>query len=193
MISHLSGVLLYKNERLAVVDVRGVGYQVWLGKTTVSGLPALQSPISLWVHQVVREDAMELFGFMTRAELEFFQLLISISGVGPKSALGILSLAPPDILSLAIAEKNLDYLTKVSGIGKKLAEKIVLELKDKLLDLPVGKNAQELGKDTDALLALQALGYSLPEARQAIKDLPTDCRGDTSLQIKEALKILAKQ
>ncbi|MCR4330264.1 MAG: Holliday junction branch migration protein RuvA, partial [Patescibacteria group bacterium] len=144
--------------------------------------------VSLWTHLAVRETSLDLYGFLEQPELEFFEMLITISGIGPKSALGILSVAPIDTIKHAIASGDTSYLTKVSGIGKKNAEKIVVELRDKL----GGAHALDgtmLKEDADVVAVLQSIGYSVKEARDALKGISKDTVG-TSEKIKEALKQL---
>lgn len=174
-----------------VVSINGVGYRVFCGPDVLRKAKK-EEQIKLWTHLHVREDSMELYGFSEYAELDFFEILIQISGIGPKSALGVLSVAPLDILKRAIASGETSYLTQVSGIGKKIAEKIILELKDKLGK--IGFGAEEnifLKEEEDVLRALRTLGYSYSEAREAIKQIPPDISGSEQ-RVKEALKILAK-
>lgn len=190
MIAMLSGKIIFCGERYAVLDVRGVGYKVYL---SADGLrrAAVNTEATFWTHTHVREDALDLFGFGTRAELEFFEMLIGISGVGPRSALSIISVAPLDALKRAVAQGDMSYLTKVSGIGKKTAEKIVLELRDKLGGLEGGGGVAG-STEGDALDALEALGYSVREAREALQGVPSEVSG-TEARLKAALKILGKQ
>ncbi len=174
-----------------MIDVGGIGYRVFASPDVLRKAKK-EETIKLWTHLHVREDGMELYGFSQYAELDFFETLIQISGIGPKSALGVLSVAPLDILKRAIASGETSYLTQVSGIGKKIAEKIILELRDKLGK--VGFGAEEGGfmkEEEDVLRALRVLGYSYQEAREAIKQLPPDIVG-TQGRVKEALKILSK-
>ena len=138
----------------------------------------------------VKEDSLELYGFESYPELEFFETLIQISGIGPKSAVGILSIAPLDTIKKAIASGEVSYLTKVSGIGKKTAERVIVELRDKMGQLD--ESAGAMFKDEqDVLEALKSLGYSSGEAREAIKKIPDNING-VNTKIKEALKILGK-
>src|SRR3989304_6892351 len=131
MIACLSGTVRRKDLNAIIVDVSGVGYKVLV--TTETALEAApSSPIFLWTHLVVRETSLELFGFLDKETLDIFELLITISGIGPKTALSILNVATPSMLRQAVASGDTTYLTRVSGIGKKNAEKIVLELRDKL-------------------------------------------------------------
>ena len=133
---------------------------------------------------------MDLYGFQDKEELHFFELLISVSGIGPKSALSILNIAPIETLKEAVITNDSSYLTKVSGIGTKSAQKIVIELQDKI-ENTAEEGSLELRADVDVLDALKALGYNTNEVRMAIKEIPKDTK-DTSAKIKEALRILGK-
>lgn len=192
MISHLSGTVLFSGERHIVLDVAGVGYRINVTPDALQKAIAQKDAVRLWVHLAVREDSLNLYGFFEREELAFFELLIGISGVGPKSALGILSVAAVDTLRSAIVSGDTSYLTKVSGIGKKNAEKIVLELKDKLGGAAEGAGHAGLKEEVDAVEALKSIGYSHKEAREALKDVPETVKG-TSHRVKAALKKLGKQ
>ncbi len=209
MISRLSGKIVDTSDKYIVIDVNGVGYQVFVSVATlaeIQGSPSTHSTssgqvssghkemsdISLWTHLSVRENALELFGFLDKDELQFFQLLIDISGIGPRSALTIISVAPIDILKRAIGSGDISYLTKISGIGKKTAEKIVIELRDKLSALGHRSEDGEHKGELDALEALKSLGYSQNEARDVLKEIPSEIMG-TSARIKEALKILGSK
>ncbi|MBI4692353.1 MAG: Holliday junction branch migration protein RuvA, partial [Candidatus Terrybacteria bacterium] len=174
-----------KGDRFLIVDVNGISYRVFCGPQTIKSAPKKDGSVSLWTHLHVREDAMELYGFLEYAELEFFEMLIGISGIGPKGALGVLAVAPLDNLKKAISSGETNYLTKVSGIGRKTAEKIILELRDKLGDLGGAESGGILKEDQDVLSALQSLGYSLSEAREAMKQIPDGIEG-ASQRIKEA-------
>jgi holliday junction DNA helicase RuvA len=186
MIAHLKGTLLFRGPKHLIIDVGGVGYKISTSAETFKMLPKKGESVELFTHLYVRETAMELYGFSTMAELEFFEMLIGISGIGPRSALGVLSVAPLDSLKKAIASGETDYLTKVSGIGKKVAEKIILELGDKLAGDIGTQPSREM---SDVLDALQALGYSAKEARETIHKIPAEA--DTmDKKIKEALRLL---
>lgn len=192
MISYIEGKIIFKGERFVVIDVNGVGYRVFVALSSFGKIPKKNEPAKLWTHLYMREDALELYGFPEYAELEFFETLIHISGIGPKSALGILSIAPVDTLKRAIASGETSYLIKVSGIGRKTAEKIILELKDKLGRGSFGEfEAAVFKEEEDVFRALRTLGYSMEEARDAIKQLPPDIKG-TQKRIKEVLKNLGK-
>lgn len=191
MISALSGTVLHKDLHSLVVDVGGVGYKVSV--TTETALEALlDSPIFLWTHLAVRETSLDLYGFLEKESLEVFELLITISGIGPKSALGILNVATPSMLRQAVASGETSYLTRVSGIGKKNAEKIVLELKDKLKvsEVDASTSSAQVMAEGDALEALVSLGYSERDAREALKKVPKETAG-ASERVKAALKLLS--
>lgn len=188
MIARIQGTVVGKNDRSIIVDVGGVGYRVYVTTDTLS-IAALQSTAALWTHLAVREDALELYGFVLEEELDFFMELLRVSGVGPRSALGIMSVAPVRTLRTAIASGDIGYLTKVSGIGKKTAEKIALELKDRLALLADEEAHEGIRNDSDALMALTALGYSTKDARDALKNIPSDITS-TNDRIKEALRQL---
>lgn len=191
MIAHLSGTLLFTNDRFAVIDVNGVGYKVSITLDALRTLKRTQGErISLWIHTIVREDVLDLYGFLERDELEFFEMLISVSGIGPKSALGILSIAGVPHLREAIAHGNAAALTKVSGIGAKSAQKIILELRDKLGAIE-DKEGSTLHQEHDAIEGLVALGYAERDAREALKHVSSDIMG-TGARIKQALKQLGR-
>lgn len=191
MISCLEGKVIFKGERFIVIDINGVGYRVFIGPDVLRKAKK-EETIKLWTHLYVREDSQELYGFLEYAELNFFETLIQISGIGPKSALGVLAVAPLDTLKQAIATGETSYLTQVSGIGKKIAEKIILELRDKLGKIGfAGEENVFLKGEEDVLKALRTLGYSYSEARETIKQIPADIIG-TQNRVKEALKILSK-
>jgi len=188
MIGTLNGTVRHKDLHYLVVDISGVGYKVLV--TTETALDVTpSSPIFLWTHLVVRETSLELFGFLDKETLDIFELLITIPGIGPKSALSILNVATPSMLRQAVASEDTTYLTRVSGIGKKNAEKIVLELKDKL---KITKEDQDLDmrSEGDALEALVSLGYNERDARDALKKVPKETEG-AGERVKAALKLLA--
>ncbi len=188
MIGTLKGTVQYKDLHSLIVDVSGVGYKVSV--TTDSALDAMPGdPITLWTYLSVRETALDLYGFKDKENLEVFELLITISGIGPKTALGILNVASIDMLKQAVAEDDISYLTRVSGIGKKNAEKIVLELRDKLVTTSTEKGLN-LRAEGDALEALVSLGYSERDAREALKKIPKEVE-NTSERVKQALKLLS--
>lgn len=187
MIGYLEGVVLTQEEKSCVLLVGGVGYRVFPSPNAVVSLvPGKEA--SLWIHTVVRQDAFELFGFVSAEEQNFFEELISVSGVGPRGALGIIGLGSVKDLRTAIANNDVHYLTKVSGIGKRTAEKIVVELKDKLsssIDMQAVSNTTH----GELIEVLQSLGYSLPDIRPVLNQVTGD---ETSEKLKSALKLLAK-
>jgi len=192
MISHLKGSILLSGDNFVILEVGGVGYKIFVSLDTLQELKKdTSTETSVWTHQAVRENSLDLYGFLEHTGLEFFELLITISGIGPKSALSILSVAPLETLHKAISSGDTSYLTKVSGIGKKNAEKIVIELSDKLggLDSEFGTNI--LKEETDTLEALVALGYSQKEARDALKDVDESAE-TVNDKIKQALKNLGQ-
>ena len=192
MIAHLSGTIIDKAEKYVVLDVHGVGYKVSCSSDTLARLD-LDAQANLHTYLAVREDALDLYGFDTSDEKDFFELLISVSGIGPKSALGILSATSTETLKKAIATGDTSYLTKVSGIGRKTAEKVVLELRDKLkAHSSMSETPSILRAESDIIEALKALGYSQNEAREVVKEIPNDIVG-TNARIKEALKLLGKK
>jgi len=147
-----------------------------------------EGEISLWTYHAIREESQELYGFPKKEELEFFELLLKVPGVGPRSALSVMGVATLETLRKAISARDISYMTKISGIGKKTAEKIVLELKDKLVG---GDDSPEMKSDLDVLEALKSLGYDRHEAREIVMKLPKETTG-TSDRVKEALKLLSK-
>jgi len=177
MITKIKGIVDFVGNGFIVLDVSGVGYKVYASVETMRMLNKKKDgETSLWTHMAVRENSMDLYGFIEQAELELFELLITISGIGPKSALGILNVAPVDTLRKAVSSGDTTYLTKVSGIGKKIAEKIVLELRDKLVTTADDKTS-DLRSEGDALEALVSLGYSERDAREALKQVPKEIEG----------------
>ena len=171
MIASLEGTIELKTEKFVVLNVGGIGYRVFLGMDTLQKIPEKGGNVKIWIHHHVREDSQELYGFRHYAELDLFEMLIGISGIGPRGALGIMAIAPVDTLKKAIAAGDTSYLTRVSGIGKKTAEKVVLELKDKMAGRGVTVDAPELKDEADAIDALIALGYSQREARDALSGI----------------------
>ncbi len=191
MIRRIRGSVLEITEKSAVVDVGGVGYEVYLPTGAISGL-RLGEMATIETRLIIRDDAHELYGFTDKSELEFFELLLGVSGVGPKSALTIVSIGSINTLKKAIGSGDLSYLTKVSGIGKKTAEKIIVELRDKLALMGHNAREGELSGESDALEALLALGYTREESRDALKDVPA-LFSETSGRVREALKILGRK
>lgn len=191
MIGRLKGTLVEKNPPQVLVDVAGVGYEVDVPMSTFCNLPAEGGTVTLWTHLVVREDAHLLYGFATRAEQAAFRALIRISGVGPKIALALLSGMTTEQLAQAVESGETGLLTRVPGIGKKTAERLVLELKGKLAGSAFAPAAgAAAGNRADVVAALVALGYSEREAQAAAKQVPQDA--GVSEGIRLALKHLAR-
>ena len=189
MIGRLHGKLLEKNPPQILIDVSGVGYEVDVPMSTFCNLPEVGGELTLHTHFVVREDAELLYGFATLAERAVFRALIKISGVGPKIALALLSGITVDQLKDAVDRGETGLLTKVPGIGKKTAERLVLELKGKLAGTGAATAAVPTsGARADVAAALIALGYSEREAAAATKKLPEDCTVNDRLRL--ALKSL---
>jgi Holliday junction DNA helicase RuvA len=186
MIGHLEGTVLKVDGGFAILSVGGVGYKVAATKEVLARLTS-NKEAAFWTHLAVREDALDLYGFPAEEELHFFQMLLTVSGIGPKSALAILDIAAVETLRSAIATGNASYLTTVSGIGKKTAEKIVLELRDKVGASTEGSAAAFSG-DMEALEAMRALGYSAQEAREALRKVPAHIEKGNE-RLREALKI----
>lgn len=192
MIGRIQGRLLEKNPPQILVDVHGVGYEIDVPMSSFYNLPEVGGEVTLLTHFVVREDAQLLYGFLTAREREVFRLLIRISGIGARTALSILSGMSVDMLAQAISAQDTAMLTRVPGIGKKTAERLVLELKGKVgAALPgVVLGAASNDARSDVVSALVALGYSEREALAAAKRLPEDI--SVSDGIREALKSMTK-
>ncbi|MDO8659152.1 MAG: Holliday junction branch migration protein RuvA [Candidatus Parcubacteria bacterium] len=189
MIGSIKGKIILKTEKFLIVETNGVGYKISVSPDTLSQVQKTGAEIMLWIHTHVREDILDLYGFLERKELEFFEMLINVSGIGPKGALSILGITSIETLSKAISTGDTSYLTKVSGIGKKTAEKIVIELRDKLANkMKGGEEGTSLQGELDALEALKSLGYSQNQAREALKNISPEL--NTNAKIREALKIL---
>ncbi|MEK7194558.1 MAG: Holliday junction branch migration protein RuvA [Patescibacteria group bacterium] len=188
MIGTISGLVRHKNLNQIYVDVGGIGYKIAV--TTDTALEAeMAGVLFLWTHLAVRENALDLYGFLDKETLDVFELLISISGIGPKTALGILNVATPSMLRKAVANDDTSYLTKVSGIGKKNAQKIVLELRDKLTTTMEDKS-DNLRSEGDVMEALVSLGYNERDVREVLKKIPKDLKKDSE-RVKFALKLLS--
>lgn len=200
MIYSLRGTLIESDPRTVVIECAGVGYGCRVTLNTLRQLPPLGSEAFLHTYMVVREDAMELYGFADTAELSCFKLLTTVNGVGPKAALSILSDFSPDRLALLIASSDAKSITKAAGVGPKMAQRIVLELKDKMgaadlglasEDVEAAGSASKSGGAAEAVAALTALGYSQSEAALAVGRL--DSQLGVEELIKGALKSMAGQ
>ncbi|MEK7182332.1 MAG: Holliday junction branch migration protein RuvA [Patescibacteria group bacterium] len=188
MISQIKGKLSYKGIGCAIIDVSGVGYKI---HTTLDEVIDMKEgdDVNFWTHLVVKENALDIYGFRNMENLDFFKLLIGVSGIGPKSAMNILTIVDVETLVSAISSGDMSYLTKVSGIGKKNAQKIIIELKDKV-EARVGDVAGLKKEDVDVIEALKSLGYTARDARESLKNM--DENATTSEKIKSAIKSLNK-
>jgi Holliday junction DNA helicase RuvA len=194
MISYIEGTVKFINQKnICILTVSGVGYEVQIDKNQIENLK-LNQEISLHIYTHVREDAFELYGFLDRSEKIMFEQLTSISGIGPKSALQILGLSGSQILYENVIKNNVAYLTQISGIGKKIAEKIVLELRDKLPKIAFEFDSQSnennnanMSENMDVFEALKSMGYTPKEAKEAINNI-TDSTMTLEQKIKFALK-----
>jgi len=189
MIAKIKGKVAYLRDHYAVVDVAGVGYRIFVTDFAM-GKMAGKEDVELFTHTYVREDTLSLYGFLTLDELEMFEMLISISGIGPKAAVGILSIAEPKTIRTAVISGDSSILTRVSGVGKKTAERVILELKNRITELP-GEDQGTARADSEAIEALTSLGYSATQAREALKAVPESVT-DISGRVREALKRLGK-
>lgn len=195
MIAHLRGKLLAKHPNQAIVETTGVGYEVTISVPTFSELPEVGSEVALHIHTHVREDALALYGFLRSSEKSLFEKLITVSGIGPKLAITILSGMPADEMIAAIRGNDVVRLTRIPGIGKKTAERMVLELRDKLpqpgtpatVVAPALSSTQE-----DVLSALLNLGYQRPAAEKALATIAKGTAGSFDSMFREALSALTK-
>lgn len=190
MIAKLKGKIDFIRDSYVVVEVGGIGYKIFVTAYTMGNVAGLED-VEFYIHTHVREDVLALYGFLSLDELEMFELLISVSGIGPKAGLGILSIADPKTIRTAVANEDASILTKVSGVGKKTAGRVILELKNKIGDLSVHEK-HEVVSDSDALEALIAMGYSVSESRDILKDIPKEV-SDVGERVKTALKNLGNK
>ena len=194
MIHSLKGILQEKEGNLFVVEIGlpgqvGISFAVKSSANVLNKLPQVGEMVNVFTYLHVREDALELYGFLSKEELNFFQMLIGISGIGPKSALGILGIENVEKLKAAISEGRVELLTKASGVGKKTAERIILELRNKLMQSGSEKIVGVMESDHDIIEALSNLGYSKSQAREALAKVdPAMIKMEE--RIKSALKLL---
>lgn len=189
MIGYLTGKIISKKPTRILLDVNGVGYTVNISISTFEKLPDLSEPTSLFIHTSVKEDAIDLYGFFTPSEKEMFELLISVSGIGPKLAQSLLSGIQVDELKYAIDEGNLSRIIAVPGIGRKTAERLLVELRDKINKLTEKFEPAEAGAPSsirsDAIAALANLGYNLKTAEKIVRDV---MNSRTSITIEDVIK-----
>ena len=192
MISYLQGTLVQKTPTELVIDVNGVGYSVSIPLSTFEKLGRVGEKVKILTYMHVREDVLQLYGFVSEVEREIFRLLISVSGIGPRMAQGILSGLNPSELRTAIVEGNLSALTSISGVGRKTAERLVVELRDKLaktelLETTVILSSKELKARSEAVVALMSLGHSRASAEKAIHAVVKEST-EKELPIEELIK-----
>jgi len=188
MISILEGKVELKTEKFAIVKTNGIGFKVFCPEKVLQNL-CDNKKIRLFTYLYVKEGVLDLYGFLSYEQLELFQLLISVRGVGPKAGLGILSSASVKEIRASIASGQVALLTRVAGIGRKLAERAILELRGKIL--ATGSDVKKLTEDNDAIEALISLGYSFSQAEEALSKVSLDIK-DTEEKVKQALKVLGK-
>lgn len=199
MIYNVRGTLTYTDINYAVVECGGVGFKCFVSMTTLKELPPLGKEANLYTYLAVREDAMDLFGFATQQELDAFKLLITVSGVGPKAAMAVLSVLPPDRLSIAVSSGDVKSIQSAQGVGKKTAERIVLELKDKMLGLAPSNAAavqsiQAVASNSDAQEAVEvlvSLGFNQSDAATVVGAMDKGLSVDD--MIRKGLKQLSSQ
>lgn len=204
MISYIRGELCDIEEQKAIVDVNGVGYGIYMPQQALSLLPPMGQQVKIHTYLNIREDAMQLFGFLTKEDLNVFRPLIGVNGIGPKAGLNILSCLSPDELRFAVLSGDAKAISATPGIGKKTAEKLILELKDKLNiedmlehaahggdseDLASGTDTASNTMQAEAVQALTALGYGSAESLRAVKKSSPECSSVEDI-LKEALKFL---
>lgn len=196
MISYIKGEIVEVLEDRVIIDNQNIGYNILVPASMLDSLPGIGNKVKIYTYLYVREDAMNLYGFLTRDDLMIFKLLIGVNGIGPKGALGILSTVPPDDLRIAVLTDDVKTIQKAPGIGAKTAQKLIIELKDKLKLEDVleisgsNKNTLSLAGElrNEAIQALVALGYSDSEAVKAVKYVSDDSISDVEGLIKAALK-----
>ena len=189
MIYSIKGKLVLKQNNFFVVDVGGVSFKINTSANSARNLPAIGETASVFTHLHVREDLLDLYGFLNKEELDFFEMLIGISGIGPKSAIGILGVEKVDKLKAAISEGRVELLTKASGVGKKTAERVILELRGKLSQEGSGEIVGVMESDQDILDALISLGYTRSQAKNAIEKIDSKIIS-VEARIKVALNLL---
>ena len=190
MIVSIKGKIQYAGENFLEILSGSIGYKVFCPQKTL-GAYSVGDVSEIFTHLHVRENIMDLYGFKTRDERDFFEILISISGIGPKSGMGIIQAAPLDLLKKAIVSGDMSVLTKVSGIGQKTAQRIIIELKGKLPEVTSESSGESLREGGDVIDALVGLGYSRSQAQSAFREVPENIKGVEN-KVKEALKILGK-
>lgn len=196
MLYNVKGILTVSDVNFIVVECGGVGFKCYTTLNTIKSIGTVGSEVNVYTHLAVREDAMDLYGFSTLNELDAFKLLITVSGIGPKAAVAILSELTPDKLALCIASGDAKSITKAQGVGKKTAERVVLELKDKMGNIAIGEGASvvstastvlESSNSAEAVEALVALGYSQSDAAVIVGSM------DKSMPVDDMIRLALKQ
>ncbi len=202
MIAYIKGSLAETDGDRIVVETGGIGYQIFVPLSVFDRLPARGEQVQIYTYFAVREDAMSLYGFLTRDDREVFRLLLGVNGIGPKAALGVLSTLTPDELRMAVLSGDEKAIAKAPGLGKKTAQKVILELKDKMsLQDALDKFSEHAGQTagavaagtanvSEAVAALQALGYSASESMAAVRKIEGTAEMDVEEILKQALKYL---
>ncbi|MDQ6683104.1 MAG: Holliday junction branch migration protein RuvA [Chloroflexota bacterium] len=190
MIGSIRGLVTHIGPEHALVEVGGIGYRVVAGPALLAGL-RIGSEARLFTHHLVREDQQALFGFASVEELAFFELLMTVAGVGPRLALAVTAAQPVTKLQLAILTDDVDLFTSVSGVGRKTAQRLILELKEKVHAAGIAAGAGSRGPDSDVVAALESLGYTAAEARRAAGSV-AGSDGGLDLRIRAALQELAR-
>ena len=202
MYSYIRGILTDQDEETIVVEAAGVGYNIYTTGQTFQALPPIGSEVKIYTYLQVREDAMTLFGFLTKDDLKVFKLLLGVNGIGPKGAIGILSVMTTDDLRFAVLADDAKAIAKAPGVGNKTAQRLILELKDKLsleeaFEQKLAHTVQSeeahttSGMQNEAVQALVALGYSSSEALKAVSAVELTAQMDTEALLKAALKKMA--
>lgn len=200
MISYVRGEVAAFEAEKVIIDVSGIGYGIYMSQQAMGRLPMVGSEVKLYTYFSVKEDSMQLYGFLSKDELDVFRLIIGVNGIGPKGGLGILSVLTPNDLRFAVMSKDVKAISAAPGIGKKTAEKLILELKDKLcIEDALEQNTEQAGAydsseaqsaQMDAVQALVALGYGNTEALKAVKKVEVNESTTTESILKNALKYL---
>jgi len=201
LFAYIRGKLEYKHNDYIVVEANGVGYKIYTSLSTIQNLEPVGNEVKIYTYLYVREDVMSLYGFLTQEELGMFELLLSVSGVGPKAAISVISSMSPSKFGLSVITNDYKSLTKAQGVGNKMAQRIILELKDKINKTELASSFSEKAQDSDevkdntrfseAVSALIVLGYTASEANKAVASIYKEDM-DVELVIKNALKTLAR-
>ena len=193
MISFLQGTVEYRGDRFVIINTGGIGYKVTLGAKLLNSVSKSQDTVKLFIHSQMnmREGTFDLYGFAKKEDLDLFGTLTTVSGIGPKAAMNIMSTVEPEHLKMAVMNEDADFLKKVSGLGPKTAQRLIIELQNKLDYIDTGSlRSADLGHEANALEALLALGYTQGQAKEALKEAKGESLQD---RVREALKLLGKK